>query len=184
MHYNSGIHEGFKDMGKSNCPFCDKLLAEVNENTKVVESCCEKQNIIKDNKKNVCLNCGLVYGYDYVNEYINFHENMHKIRRKSVYHRKYHIENVLNTIIDNNMQLTHENRTKIIKIFKLINGILPKINHNRKRIISVRYITKQIFELLKLDINVKITKCPKTLDYYNKWWSKVLILITNEIRPL
>ena len=47
---------------------------------------------------NTCVNCSLVDGYDYAEEYFKFYDNMHKIRKKSVYHRKYHIENVMNSI--------------------------------------------------------------------------------------
>ena len=60
------------------------------------------------NGMNVSINCGLVYGYDYVTEYFNFYDNMHRIRRKSVYHRKYHIQNVLDSIsFENDVCLTH-----------------------------------------------------------------------------
>ena len=71
---------------------------------------------------------------------------------------------------------------QIIKIFELINDILPKINHNRKRIISVKYILMQIFKLLNIDVTIKnVTKCRKTLDYYEKWWSDVFKLIEKDI---
>lgn len=67
-------------------------LEEVGKND---ETCCDNKELINDNEKNVCRNCGQVHGYDTVNEFIDFYENMYRIRRKSVYHRKYHIENTL-----------------------------------------------------------------------------------------
>ena len=46
----------------------------------------------------ICTNCGKIYYEFYKNNYIDFYENMYKIRKKSIYKRKYHIENVLNNI--------------------------------------------------------------------------------------
>ena len=43
----------------------------------------------------VCVKCCRVNGFDMVNEYVDFNENKHKIGRKSMYYRKYHIENIL-----------------------------------------------------------------------------------------
>ena len=82
-------------MGEFTCPLCDKQL----ENYMCVQnddSCCDNKELINDNGKNVYKNCGKVYGYDIASEFIDFYENMNKIKRKSVYHRKYHTENILN----------------------------------------------------------------------------------------
>ena len=95
MDCNSKSHDELKNMEESTCLFCDRLLVEVDE---VVESCCGEQDMENVNGMNVCISCGLVHGYDYVTEYFNCYENMHKIRRKSVYHRNYHIDNVINDI--------------------------------------------------------------------------------------
>ena len=96
MDCNSQIHDELKNMwNMSTCPFCDRLLVKFH---KVVESCCSEQDMETANGMNICVNCGLVHGYDYVTEYFNFLDNMHRIRRKSVYHRKYHIQNVLDSI--------------------------------------------------------------------------------------
>ena len=111
MDCNSQIHDELKNMEESTCPFCDRLLVEVD---KVVESCCCEQDMENVNGMNVCINCGSVHGYDYVPEHVDFYENMYKIRRKSVYHRKYHIENVLNSICyRNRVHLTHNQRNRI-----------------------------------------------------------------------
>ena len=95
MNCNSVLHDELKNMGEPTCPFCDRLLVEVD---KAVNQCCDEKNMETINGMNTCVNCGTVYGYDYVTEYFNFYDNMHKIRQKSVYHRKYHIENVLDSI--------------------------------------------------------------------------------------
>ena len=177
MDCNSQIHDELKNMGESTCLFCDQLLVEVDE---VVESCCSEQNMETVNGMNTCINCGLVDGYVYVPEYFNFYENMHKIRQKSVYHRKYHIENVINSISD--VQLTHNQRNKIYKVFIEINSIIHKVDDSRKRIISIRFILIQLFKMLELpykDINV--TKSKRTLKYYKKYWNKVQSLIGDRI---
>jgi len=95
MDCNTKIHDELNNMGESTCPFCDLLLVEVD---KVVEPCCSEQNLETINGLNTCVNCGLVYGYDYVREFVDFYANIYTISRKSVYYRKYHIENVLNSI--------------------------------------------------------------------------------------
>jgi len=85
------------------------------------------------NGMNTCLNCGSVNGYVYVPEYIDFYRNMHLMRRKSVYHRKYYIENVINTIFcENNIQLTYNQRKKIYKVFIEIDSVLHEVNYGRK----------------------------------------------------
>ena len=53
-------------MMESTCPFCDRLLVEFH---KVVELCCSEQDIETVNGMNICVNCGLVHGYNYVTEY-------------------------------------------------------------------------------------------------------------------
>ena len=95
MDCDSTLHDELKNMGEPTCPFCEQLTEEVN---KVVEPCCSEQNMETINGMNTCVNCGTVDGYVYIPKYFNFHDNMHKIRRKSVYHRKYHIDNVLDII--------------------------------------------------------------------------------------
>ena len=134
MDCNTEIHDELKNMEESVCAFCDLQLVEVD---KVFEPCCSEQNMETINGMNTCVNCGSVYGYDYVREFVDFYANMYMIRRKSVYYRKYHIENVLNTILcENNIQLIYNQREKIYEIFAKIDSVLHEINYGRKRIIS------------------------------------------------
>ena len=107
------IHDDLKENEELIYPFCDRLLVEVD---KAVEPCCSEQNMETVNGMNTCVNCGSVNGYDYVTEYFNFYDNMHRIRQKSVYHRKYHIENILNCIsFENDIELTYHQREQIYK---------------------------------------------------------------------
>ena len=101
MNCNSKIHNELKNMGESTCPFCEQLTEEVD---KVVELCCDEQELENIDGMNTCINCGSVHGCDYVTEYFNFYDNMHRIRHKSVYHRKYHIENVLDMVFNDSIE--------------------------------------------------------------------------------
>ena len=135
---------------------------------------------------NICVNCGLVHGYDYVTEYVNFYDNMHRIQQKSVYRRKYHIENVLDSISnENNIQLTYHQREQIHKVFVEIDSVLHEVNDGHKRMISIKYVIKQLFKMLGLpykDINV--TKSKRTLTYYKQYWKKVQSLIGDRIQSI
>ena len=160
------IHAGLINDGYILCPFCDKKIGEVE---KVVESCYNELDVEK-NGINVCLNCGLVQACDYVTDKFDFYENLYKIRKKSIYHRKYHIENVLfNISSKNNIELTYHQREQIYKVFVEIDSVLNEVNDGRKRMISIKYVIKELFKMLGLpykDINV--TKSKRTLTYYKK----------------
>jgi len=183
MCCNTQIHNELKNMGESSCPFCDRLLVEVD---KVVESCCCEQDMENVNGMNICINCGSVHGYDYVPEYIDFYANMHRIRQKSVYHRKYRIEKVINNISsENNIQLTYSQRDRIYKVFVEIGSVLHEVNDGHKRMISIKFVIKQLFKMLGLPHKcINVTKSKRTLTYYKQYWEKVQSLIGNEIQSM
>ena len=63
----------------------------------------------------VCKNCGQVHDEYFAFEYVDFYENRHKIRKKSEYHRKYHVMNAMNDIAqNNNIQIGYYNRENIV----------------------------------------------------------------------
>ena len=162
MSCNYEIHDDLKENEELICPFCDKQLTTL---PKAVNQCCDEQNMKTVNGMNTCVNCGLVDGYDYVTEYFNFYDNIHRIRQKSVYHRKYHIENILNCMsFENDIELTYQQREQIYKVFIEINSVLHKVNDGRKRMISIKYVIEELFKMLGppyKDINV--TKSKRTL---------------------
>ena len=125
-------------------------------------------------------------GYVYVPEYFDFYGNLHRIRKKLVYHRKYHIDNMLDSISsENNIQLTYHQRERIYKVFVEIDSVLSEVNDGCKRVISIKYVIKQLFKMLRLpykDINV--TKSKRTLTYYKQYWKKVQLLIGNRIQSI
>ena len=175
MCCNPEVHTELMIIGESTCPFCDQLLVE---GDKVTDLCCSKQDIENNNGINICLNCGLVHGYDNANEYINFYENIHRIHKKSFYQRKYYIENVLNSICySHRVELSLKHREQIYKVFVEIGCILPLVNGARKRMISTKFIIRQIFMLLGLPFEfIMVSKSRRTLEFYNRYWVEILLL--------
>ena len=179
MDCNTQIHDELKNMMESTCPFCDQQLVKVD---KVDELCCDEQELENIDGMNTCVNCGSVLGYVFVDKCIDIYENMYKIRKKSVYCRKYYIENVMNSI---SFELTHKQINQIHKVFVEIDSVLHEVNNSRKRMISVKFIIKQLFKMLGLpykDINV--TKSKKTLKYYKQYWEKVQSLVGDKIQSI
>ena len=183
MNCNSQIHDELKNMEECTCPYCDQLLVEVN---KAAELCCIENNIENVNGMNVCINCGLVHSCDYVTEYFNFYENLHRIRRKSVYNRKYHIQNVLDSIsFKNDVCLTHKQREQIRKLFVEIESVLHEVENGRKRMISIKYIITQLFKMFGLPYkDISVTKSKRTLKSYEKYWEKIQSLIGDRIQSI
>ena len=68
----------------------------------------------------------------------NFYENMYKIRKTSIYIRKYHVQNVLSDIaLKNYLPISRAIINRVCQTFDLINTVLPQVNQDRRRIISV-----------------------------------------------
>ena len=85
------IHKDLKEMEISVCPFCDQRLQVGTK--KESNICCDKISIISDEREIlVCRSCGSVHEFRLAKEFfIDFHECKFKIKRKSIYHRKYHM---------------------------------------------------------------------------------------------
>ena len=130
----------------------------------------------------MCKNCGQVHDYLTADEYVDFYENRHKMKRKSAYHRKYHILNVINDIAhNNNIQVGYYNREKILRIFRLIDQVTPEDNN----FISANFIIKRLFDILGVKYKIiPITQSKNTLRYYENWWERVYSLIKADISCL
>ena len=118
----------------------------------------------------------MVYGYNAAPEYIDFYDNKYKfIRLKSKYIRKYRIINTVDDIAqDNNIQISNHNRHKIPRIFTLINQVLPQVNGDRKRMISIKFAVRQIFRNLGIEYKfIPVPKSKKTLRFYQIWWKQI-----------
>lgn len=118
------------------------------------------------------------------NIFIFMKKKINKIRKKSVYQRKYHIYNKIHNLKNN--QITYNEKVKVISIFNEIDKILPEINQNRKRMINIDFILKNIFEMLKINLSkeIEISKCEKTIKKYSDYWNKIQLLISDKIQTI
>ena len=173
------LHNGLQEMGELMCPFCGFQFNYIKKS----EFCCNKSDIINDNNKIVCKNCGIVQGFKHVKEYVNFYENRHRFRKKSVYERKYYIDNRLLDIRCNyQINLTCQDQIKIKKIFSEIGKILNEVNGIRKRMISINFIFHKVLNLMNIPCDkIPISKWAKTLAFYNQYWSEIMSLIGDKI---
>ena len=183
MNCNYQIHDELKNMEECTCPYCDQLLVEVN---KAAELCCGEQELEIIDGMNTCINCGLVHGNYYTTESFDFYENLYRMRRKSVYHRKYHIQNVLDSIsFKHNICSTHKQRKQIHKVFIEMDSVSHKVENGRKRMMSIRYIIKQLFKMLGLPYkDISVTKSKRTLKSYEQYWEKIQLLIGDRIQSI
>ena len=174
------IHEGLKDFEES-CPFCHEQFKNRQPNER--EQCCDNAYIILDRGYSVCKNCGQVAGYKVVNEYVDFRENLYRFRKKSVYNRKYHLENIINDLLAASIIcVNYQQRVKIHRIFAEINKILPHINGKRKRIISIKFLLEQILSAMGLEHSPLVRiKSKRTLTSYKEYWNQILDSIGGEI---
>ena len=179
MFCDLNIHEDMRNSGTLMCSICNMVLLEFNKKS---VQCCSKQSILYNNSTYTCANCGLVHDCGYVSEFTDYYANLHRIRRKSIYQRKYHIETVMNNIcFKNRIDLTHDQRDRICRVFAEISDIIPTVNGQRKRLISTKYIICRLFELLGIQISIEISKSQKTMDFYYRYWNEILTLKSDKI---
>ena len=188
MNCEIGIHEAFIELKQNICPFCKQLL-EDEKKCDIIEEyylCCDCREIVINNGYIVCKNCGIVQGYKKAKEFINFYENLYRIRRKSIYHRKYHLNNILMDIgIKYNITFSVEQKNKIMRIFSEIGKILPQINGERKRMISLNFILIQVLKMMSLPFDkIPISKSKRTLNSYQQYWTQIMLLIGDEIKGI
>ena len=187
MDCEIGIHEAFIELKQNICPF--QLLEDEKKCDIIIEEyylCCDCQDIINDNGMIVCRSCGIVQGYKTAREYVDFYENRYRMRRKSVYHRKYHLNNILMDIsTKHNITFSVEQKNKIMKIFSEIDKILPQINGERKRMISLKFILRQVSRMMGLPFNkIPISESKKTLASYEKYWKQMNELIGDRMKGI
>ena len=178
---NVSIHNELIDVGEIYCPFCDMKLQGYE--SRQDDSCCDNKEIIKDKGMIICQNCGSVYGYEVAREYVDFYENMRRFRRKSIYHRKYHVINRIDFLGgESKVQLSHKNIDRITRIFKEIDKVLPQVNNSRKRMVSIDFILKKLFDLMGISVKVSLSKSPKTIARHNRYWKSIYDLIGEDIQ--
>ena len=176
MDCEIGIHEAFIELKQNICPFCKQSL-EDEKKCDIIEEyylCCDCREIVINNGYIVCKNCGIVQGYKTAREYVDFYENRYRMRRKSVYHRKYHLNNILMDIgIKYNITFSVEQKHKIM------------INGERKRMISLNFILIQVLRMMSLPFNkIPISKSKNTLASYQQYWTQIILLIGDRIKGI
>ena len=190
MNCNMEFHESLIESGDIVCPFCDQNLEDSDEKPRdrlaKYYLCCDCQDIIINDGMIVCRSCGIVQGYETARGYVNFYENRHKMRRKSVYHRKYHINNILMDIsTKHNITFSVEQKNKIMRIFFEIGKIFPQMNGERKRMISLNFILRQVSRMMGLPFNeIPISETKKTLASYQQYWTQIILLIGDRIKGI
>jgi len=105
----------------------------------------------------------------------------------SIYHRKYHIRNNIDDkSSESEIQLTFKDKAKIYRIFNEIDKILPHINGDRKRMINIDFVLKQLFKMLDLPVekNIPLSKSKRTLASYKQYWKDILLLIGDKIKSI
>lgn len=184
MSCNIELHNGLLESGEMLCPFCNKQIQ--NYYSESDESCCLAKELIVVEGEIVCMHCGQVDGENFVNEWVDFHQNMYKIVRKSVYHRKYHIENMITDICTvDRIDITRDEINRICRVFDEIGKILPQVNDGRKRMINTKFILRQVFEMLGLPCkNIQISKSKRTLASNKQYWGKIQLLIGDKINSI
>ena len=188
MNCNMELHRSLIESGDIVfCPFCNNNFKEGDGKPRYVYyACCDGQEIINDNGLLVCRRCGIVQGYKTAREYVDFYENRHRMKRKSVYHRKHHINNILIDIsTKHNITFFVEQKNKIMRIFSEIGKILPQINGKRKRMISLNFILRQVSRMMGLPFNkIPISESKKTLASYQQYWTQIILLIGDRIKGI
>ena len=190
MNCNMELHESLIELGDIVCPLCDQNLKDSDKKPRdhlaKYYLCCDCQDIINNDGMIVCRSCGIVQGYGTAREYVDFYENRHKMKRKSVYHRKYHINNILMDIsTKHNITFSVEQKNKIMRIFSEIGKIFPQINSERKRMISLNFILRQVLRMMGLPFNkIPISESKKTLASYQQYWTQIILLIGDRIKRI
>ena len=88
-----------------------------------------------------------------------------------IYLRKYHILNVIDNITrKNKMQISYNDREKLLRIFTLIDQGSSRVDCDRKSLVSIKYILKQLFDILGIKYKfIPLSKSKNTLNYYSQW---------------
>ena len=184
MYCNSDIHDYLKE-SEVVCPFCDEKIEDSNKKPKDDE-CCDNQEVITTDGMQVCRSCGVVQGYNYAKEYVDFYENRHRFIRKSVYNRKYHVNNNILKIQEKyGIELSNSQKNKIDSIYVAIGNVINDVNCTRKRMISINFIMRKIFKMMGIPYkNIPISKSKKTLAFYDRYWAKIMSLIGDKIKSI
>ena len=72
-----------------------------------------------------------------------------------------------------------------MRIFSEIGKNFPQINGERKRMISLNFILRQVLRMMGLPFNkIPISKSKKTLASYEKYWKQMNELIGDKMKEI
>ena len=72
-----------------------------------------------------------------------------------------------------------------MRIFSEIGKILPQKNSKRKRMISLKFLLRQVLKMMGLPFNqIQISKSRKTLASYQQYWTQIILLIGDRIKGI
>ena len=183
MYCDKDIHFYLIEYNHVQCPFCYKQIQKYSSKP---FKCCFSMNVNLYDQSFVCFNCGSVHGYERSVPYIDFYENRYRIKRKSVYNRKYHLQNKIRSLVElNNIKISYSDQQKILDIFKTIDKILPIVNNKtRKRMIKIDFILNKLFHVLNINIKISQKESKNTLLCNEKYWDQINSLIGDEIQAI
>ena len=86
------------------------------------------------------------------------------------------------------MQISTNDKNKILENFEKIESVLPQIHGDRKRMVNINFILKQIFKIkdkitIQKYINIQIKK-NIYLAFYKKCWCRIQTPIGDDIKKL
>ena len=82
-----------------------------------------------------------------------------------------------------NIEISYHQKCKINAIFVEIGKVLNEVNGTRKRMISINFIMRRIFNMMGIPHKqIPISKSKKTLAFYNRYWVSIMSLIGDKIK--
>ena len=152
--------------------YTSNLPEEVNLKAKC-SNCENSTSFTIDYGYKICDECGVANGHVLGFYDVKDCDRLH-YRKKSVYQRKYHYEKKVNQV-SKRINLTNEQKYELYsKLMAIDNNVMKILNnqYNRKRMISIFYLIKNILEEMGCEkyklICLKISQ--QTLEIYEKWW--------------
>lgn len=110
----------------------------------------------------------------------------HLIRKKSIYNRKYHLQNkILDIICTKNIQISHKQQKQILDVFEKIDKVLLLVHcKGRKRLIKIDFILNKLFDKLKIPIKLGQKDSKQISLFYKQYWNKINSLCGEEIQSI
>ncbi len=179
INFNCGlIHSELVAQGELVCFMCDHKLIQLTDIKNLIDAnsanneiCnnCNNPSLIRFDEMIVCNECGCVDDYLMVLD-VEMYGNC-QIRKKSIYQSKYYIQNIINHISKkHHIQVPVRIRVLICKVIDLIRSS-KEIMRDRRRIISIKYIIREIFKLTELPYDfMPQSKSKITRRTYKAFW--------------